>query len=395
MDFDRLCDLVKEPEDDHHDFKQQWYHKGQKDEMVKDIFSFVNTTHRDDCYLIIGETDDYNIVGVENDCNRLTQQKLISYFDCLPISGGIIPDLKINTFNYKGHELDVIIIPNTFDVPVYLKKKWTEKGTKNVVYPGQIFMRHEDGNTSKIETAEYPQVERLWRKHFRLDSKIDERYSYVLSDISAWSYNEINIWEYRYDVDPSFYMELENVDTIAMRSYDSYSIDQLDPQIGWFTLKLKYNNQVINELNLNSIDGTRGMIVVPDSCIVDDVSLLSFKYFLKDSLKSKVQNLLKYGSTTREDNYSLSKFEESIAYFENSAQKDEIVEILKKNKNQILERIEPNEGEVSDVLERVQGIFSFSDRKITKEEVEITIRQKNLGKIVNAYLNRIGNCKSE
>lgn len=190
-------------------------------------------------------------------------------------------------------------------------------------------------------------------------------------------------------------MELENVDTIAMRSYDSYSIDQLDPQIGWFTLKLKYNNQVINELNLNSIDGTRGMIVVPDSCIVDDVSLLSFKYFLKDSLKSKVQNLLKYGSTTREDDYSLSKFEESIAYFENSAQKDEIVEILKKNKNQILERIEPNEGEVSDVLERVQGIFSFSDRKITKEEVEITIRQKNLGKIVNAYLNRIGNCKSE
>lgn len=37
MDIEELKSWLSKPEDDHHDFKEHWYHKGQKPELVKDI----------------------------------------------------------------------------------------------------------------------------------------------------------------------------------------------------------------------------------------------------------------------------------------------------------------------------------------------------------------------
>ena len=54
MNTEELKIWLDKPEGDHHDFKEHWYHKGQKPELVQDIFSFVNTVHHDDCLLILG-----------------------------------------------------------------------------------------------------------------------------------------------------------------------------------------------------------------------------------------------------------------------------------------------------------------------------------------------------
>ena len=63
MDIEELKSWLSKPEDDHHDFKEHWYHKGQKPELVKDIFSFVNTAHHEDCLLIIGVNDQHKKIG--------------------------------------------------------------------------------------------------------------------------------------------------------------------------------------------------------------------------------------------------------------------------------------------------------------------------------------------
>ena len=169
MNTEELKIWLDKPEGDHHDFKEHWYHKGQKPELVKDIFSFVNTVHHDDCLLILGVNDQRKVTGVEDDENwRLNQQQLIDFMRKLPISGELIPRLGVETIHIGEHEVDVIRIFNSNNVPVFLGRKWNEKGLpNNVILPGQIFTREQDVNTARDSTADYHQVERLFKKHFR------------------------------------------------------------------------------------------------------------------------------------------------------------------------------------------------------------------------------------
>ena len=82
---DNINDLLATSEDEYHDFKEQWYSLNDKAELIKDIFSFVNTAHHKDCYLIMGVSDNHKTVGIENDENRLNTQKLTDFLHSLPV----------------------------------------------------------------------------------------------------------------------------------------------------------------------------------------------------------------------------------------------------------------------------------------------------------------------
>ena len=89
--------------------------------MLKDIFSFVNTTHDEDCYLIFGVSDDTReIVGIENDENRYNTQQITEWLNSLPIEPEA-PRVRVETLSVKGHEVDVMIIKDTDRVPVFLR----------------------------------------------------------------------------------------------------------------------------------------------------------------------------------------------------------------------------------------------------------------------------------
>lgn len=54
-------------ENDHWDFKLQWYKKNNRNDLLLDIINMVNTPHHDDCYIIIGVDDKSgNIVGIKD-----------------------------------------------------------------------------------------------------------------------------------------------------------------------------------------------------------------------------------------------------------------------------------------------------------------------------------------
>lgn len=112
--------LLTSPEDEYHDFKVQWYSHGNKAELIKDIFSFVNTSHHEDCYLIIGVDDNHNVTGVESDENRLNTQKLTDFLHSLPIANSHTPKVIVEPIKVKNHIIDIITIKDTIDVPVYL-----------------------------------------------------------------------------------------------------------------------------------------------------------------------------------------------------------------------------------------------------------------------------------
>ncbi|MBO8441582.1 MAG: putative DNA binding domain-containing protein [Firmicutes bacterium] len=60
MNIKELENIINssEHENEYWDFKKEWYEKNKKDELLRDIISFANTVHHEDCYLIIGVSDD-------------------------------------------------------------------------------------------------------------------------------------------------------------------------------------------------------------------------------------------------------------------------------------------------------------------------------------------------
>ena len=110
-DFEKkINSLIKVDEDVYHDFKLEWYDKHHRDEMIKDIFAFVNTTHHEDCYLIIGVRDsDLKVVGVDGDKNRLTTDKLTQYINDLPIANHSVPNTKVKSLKIDNQDRKSVV----------------------------------------------------------------------------------------------------------------------------------------------------------------------------------------------------------------------------------------------------------------------------------------------
>lgn len=111
-----------EHENEYWDFKEEWYEKSKKDELLRDIISFANTAHHEDCYLIIGVSDDKNIVGVEKDENRKNKQQLQDFLRSKDFAQRTYPQTNVETLKIENHEVDVITIYNSNEVPFFLQK---------------------------------------------------------------------------------------------------------------------------------------------------------------------------------------------------------------------------------------------------------------------------------
>ena len=144
MNTEELKIWLDKPEGDHHDFKEHWYHKGQKPELVKDIFSFVNTVHHDDCLLILGVNDQRKVTGVEDDENwRLNQQQLIDFMRKLPISGELIPRLGVETIHMVSMKLMLFGSLILTMCLYFLGESGMKKGFRTMLY---YLARYSQGN---------------------------------------------------------------------------------------------------------------------------------------------------------------------------------------------------------------------------------------------------------
>lgn len=394
LDRDLFDQMLNTTEDDHHDFKQAWYHPGQKLEMVKDIFSFVNTVHEDDCFLIIGVTNSLEIIGVENDItNRLNQQKVIDFLRSLPIAGQFIPEIEVETINYDVHEIDVIKIVNTKNVPCFLSESWCEKGTKNFIRPGQIFYREKDVNTSKTSTATYDESKKLWQKHFRISAPIQERYKYILEDWENWSYIDNDGSCFVYNLDPDFYMKVVD-DNLERSKIEGYSFDQMNPLIGWDLLKLKYRQITVFEFSVCWLDGGKILVKAPSlgylkGSITDN---LTYFYFVRDSIQFKVQELFNYGLPLEPDRFSQSNFFDTLAVYKSETERLEVEEYASEYGEKIRELIVPSEKEISSLQSKSRRIPK-NDPDRSDTAVRAIIMDNKLGKLMNKILKDYENEK--
>ena len=186
MNFRELNNLIQNQtkECDWLDYKQTW--PNNKVDLLRDILSFVNTTHDKDCFLIFGIKDKtFEIIGVGEDKNRKNTQQVLDFLSRKNLSTGI-PEVTVDTITIENKEVDILTIKDTRQVPVFLEKEFSDDRKKCTA--GQIFTRIGDTNTAIDTTANIFVVEKLMKKRLMLDSSIIDRYSYLLEQVSEWTF---------------------------------------------------------------------------------------------------------------------------------------------------------------------------------------------------------------
>ncbi|WP_156249942.1 ATP-binding protein [Limosilactobacillus reuteri] len=387
--MDSINKLLTTAEDEYHDFKAQWYSKNDRAELIKDIFSFVNTSHHKDCYLIIGVNDNHEVVGVENDSNRLNTQKITDFLHSLPIANAHTPKIKVTPITVENHTVDVIVIKDTLDVPVYLDEDKRPKYANRPIHAGQIFARENDTNTPIDESASDYLVQRLWKKRFGLDLTIQQQYVSKLKDVNNWEYFEADKIGFLYNVDPDYCMFLEEDDENRYR-VESYALGQFRARMDWQKLVLKYRNRTISEFLVVFLDGARFMTLTPNLGSINPLSdnLLTFQYFIADTLEYTVERLflsMKQGPTAPDGLQKFNLFQR-VVVFENKNQKDQVLDELSGKQDYIEEQCNPTQEEIDRCRSLLKMDFNSHDTEMTESNIEHMCKEANVSQFIISYL---------
>lgn len=384
-----INNLLATPEDEYHDFKAQWYTPYDKAELIKDIFSFVNTDHHKDCYLLIGIDDNHKVIGIENDENRLNTQQLTDFLHSLPIANSHTPKVVVQSIQLDKHSIDVIVIKETTDVPVYLDEDKHPKQAKRPIHAGQIFARENDTNTPISDSASDYLVERLWKKRFGEDLSIKEQYKVKLSDFQHWEYFELDNVGFRHTMNPDFCMYLEEDKDNRYKS-ESYTLGQVRLDMSWNKLLLKYRNSTIDEFLVVFMDGVRFMTVVPNLGSINPMAndLLTFQYYLADSLDYAVEKLiLNMNKVAITPDYG-SKIQllSRIVIFNDYNQLKQVTSELNQHYDDIKKKCTPTKEQLELCRGALSMDFKKSDPEMQEGHIEIMCEESNVGQFINKYL---------
>ncbi|RMA90901.1 AlbA family DNA-binding domain-containing protein [Priestia megaterium] len=318
-------------EGDYWDFKQ--CHHSNTANLLHDIICMANNRVDRNAYIIFGVTDkDIEIVGIENDPNRRTQQQFIDQLKGKDFAGGIRPKIELISLNLCDHEIDVLIVENTDDTPYYLTSDYRDKD--RLVRANYIYTRVRDTNTDINKSADVNHVEYLWKKRFLLNKPPLEQIKNKISHKEEWQqegshyyniYNPeftIHIEEEECGEDPEFYAYAMYNESVYYKSLE----------IRCYNTKL-YSDQVV------VLDSGRYKTPIPNWEFLhfDSDSLYTdyaFKYFIKTDIDYKLVEFL-FNSTNHEELIAHRRLSEVILIFENLLEKNEFMNYLKSNHNEL------------------------------------------------------------
>lgn len=330
--LDQLYRIVRDlidtrREGDYWDFKQS--HHTNKADLIHDIICLANNRSGKDGYIIFGVLDNPKgeICGIEEDGNRRNQQQIIDLLQShkLKWAYGVYPSVELNTIQLERHEVDVLVVKSTLDVPYFLTEDYshTVEGSKpRVVRANYIYTRVCDTNTPIDRSAAPHQVEMLWRRRFGLDLLPLEQVKRKLLRRDDWdSYEDDD------NGDTVYYNRFSPEYTIRTRSIDRpkyplfYSYVQYNESTGFYMLYVMYHSTVLSKMEMVALDSGRYCTPSPDISFVHDKKdplnpVYQYRYFLKDSIEYCVQQFLFNGENS-EQICAKRRFDEVVLYFKN------------------------------------------------------------------------------
>ena len=144
------------------DFKKKWYGKEKDSDQLFDVICMANNLANRDAYIIIGidEEKDYSVCDVRQDPNRRNTQMLTDFIRSKKFAGDFRPVIKVEPLQMQDGWIDVIVVQNSTNTPFFLKERYKNVNANN------IYVRLQDSNTPCGRSADFHQIEYLWKKRF-------------------------------------------------------------------------------------------------------------------------------------------------------------------------------------------------------------------------------------
>lgn len=415
LDQQKLESLIKQApnENDHWDFKEQWYESNERSELLRDIINFVNTPHHDDCYIIIGVEDKHGeIVGVDEDTNRFNRQKLQDFLRSKPFAQNFYPNTDVNTFSVyspdkkKDVEIDVITIFNENKTPIFLQQKVRgirykaddgQVHTQKDLLPGLIYSRINDSNTPVNESTSDHQMELLWRKRFGLDLDLYTKYKLILRSPKKWEHivTKDNQETYIYIEDPNFVIKSQGHLDNRNSHFESFVMSEYDIRIEWFGLTLFYGNNVVYEAFSVLVNKTAFELVVPDNSYInfkDNNTTISYPYYLKDDFPYLITQCINNCRDKKHFTSIPDYVYADVVFYKNKNEK-KYYELLAKENLLPEEILVPTKDEIARLMDRIKwsetnGVYGDIEL-IAKKMMSEHLLVKYIKKLQNKHTNLV------
>lgn len=302
--------IASRREDDWWDFKRSHHHD--KASLVHDILCMANNRHRRDSYIIFEINDsDFSIKGVEEDENRRNQQMITDILRHISFAGGTRPRIEMYTIKIEKHEVDILVVKDSNDLPYYLEKDYCDSKIKEssankrkYVRAYHIYTRVVDNNTPIDKQADYCDIESLWRRRLGIDLPILERFKILLDEVDKWNFD----WGNKKTCYNSDYPEFQIVQAEEMReNWFPSAAFYMNPKMYSAKLNFMYHNTVIYETVLLSYDEMRKYLPKFKNEIVECQSNFWYSYYQLDTIEGKLLKIFTQGNcsiSSREPNFN-------------------------------------------------------------------------------------------
>lgn len=330
--YNNLKEVVQELiergfEGNYWDFKQKW-HKN-NDRLLHDILCFANTSHVKDCFLIFGVSDNCEVLGVTDDENRKKQADVLDMLNNCSFAGDNKPKINLETIKLQDKELDILIIYNTNNTPLYITKKCKKY---NDIQENFIYSREGDRNTSIKENSNIYEIERLWKKRFGLNRNCIEEFKEILKDKSAWKSNS---YGYYYIYNPEFVMKEEYMNDCTRPATFSYLMT--NERTSHYDLQLIYKGTLLGAFTEVVLDSGQYTTIAPDlNFIYRDKyhqETYEFSSYTKGTLKYLLYRFL-FNSESKEAEHAKYRFDEIITIFNDEYERKAFLKYINKNVKQ-------------------------------------------------------------
>lgn len=318
------------------DFKQEW-HKNIED-LIKDIICFSNTVHDENCYLIFGVADDLSVTGMRE--ARRKQADVIDAISNLVFAGDNLPSISVDTVDYDGTELDVLVIYDILKTPIFLKKPYGK------MKQGCIYARVGDRNTPDNGNAEIGVIENLWRKRLGLTKTPLEYIFDALDNKLEWAISEAgyyNIYKPEYTIE-----RVEEDDyEIGRGSDEFYSYAQTNESTSYYMLDVKANGTTLERFQIVNLDSGRLSVPVPEWGYIHfdqyHQDVIGYKYYVRDSHTERLMRFM-FDPQNGDQRWAFGNLEKITLFFESDSERHAFEEYVDYNKTDLKRRVDESDA---------------------------------------------------
>lgn len=332
--YEIISDIIaSKREGEYWDFKQV-YHSNKAD-LIHDILCMANNRSGKDGYIIWGISDEPKgeVCGIERDGNRRNQQQIIDLLQSqkLKWAFGVYPSVELCTLYFGNHEVDVLIVKSTSDVPYYLTEDYSytlEKEKPRVIRAYHIYTRVCDTNTPIDKSATPYQVEMLWRRRFGLDLPPLNQVQRKLLRRGDWeSYEDDDTGDevYYNKFSPEYTVRIRETERPEYPPFYSYA--QYNESTGFYKAYVMYHSTILAKMEMVALDSGRYATPSPDISFIHSredptIAKYQYRYFLRNSIEYYVQQFL-YDADNSEEVYAKQRFDNIVLYFDNEQQEEQ------------------------------------------------------------------------